>query len=250
MDLPGYGSSGCPPSNSDHSTYSKRAMAAAVADAMRQLGFDRFAAVGHDRGGRVAYRLALDGPESVGALIVLDVIPIGDAWDRADAEFALAFWPFSLLAQDPPLPERLISGAPDAVIESTLIHWGSDPHAFEPEVRERYTAVLRDPAHVHAICEEYRAAATIDREHDRIDRETGRRIECPMLVLWSGSGPLGSWYDAEGGPLAIWRRWADRVEGEAVAGGHFFPEEYPRATAERIAAFLEPVTRCAEIHHV
>jgi haloacetate dehalogenase len=249
MDLPGYGSSGCPPSNLDRSTYSKRTMAAAVADAMRQLGFDRFTAVGHDRGGRVAYRLALDRPESVTALIVLDVIPIADAWDRAGAEFALAFWPFSLLAQDPPLPERLISGAPDAVVDSALNHWGSDPDIFEPEVRECYAAVLRDPAHVHAICEEYRAAASIDRDHDLADREAGRRIECPMLVLWSGSGPLGSWYEEEGGPLAIWKRWADRVEGEAVAGGHFFPEEHPRATAERITAFLEPVTSRAVSRH-
>jgi haloacetate dehalogenase len=249
MDLPGYGDSGCPPSDSDHSTYSKRAMAAAVAEAMGRLRFDRFAVVGHDRGGRVAYRLALDRPEGVEALVVLDIVPIAEAWDRADAEFALNFWPFSLLAQDPPLPERLISAAPDAVVEDALTNWGSDPRVFGAEVYEKYAAVLRDPAHVHAICEEYRAAASIDRDHDRADRDARRRIECPTLALWSGSGPLGSWYDAEGGPLSIWRRWADRVEGEAVAGGHFFPEEHPQATAGRITGFLEPITSRAAIHH-
>jgi haloacetate dehalogenase len=249
-DLPGYGASSCPPSDDQHEAYSKRAMGAALVELMRNLGFERFAIVGHDRGGRVAYRLALDWPDVVNALAVLDVVPTAEAWERANADFALGFWPWSLLAQNPPLPERLISAAPEAVIEDALAEWGSDPHVFPADVRRAYADALRDPAHVHAICEEYRAAATLDWQHDEADREAGRKIACPTLALWSGSGSLGSWYEAVGGPLAIWRRWAERVEGRAVPGGHFFPEEHPHETADLIAGFLanHAVTRSAASH--
>jgi haloacetate dehalogenase len=231
-ELPGYGGSGT------SSDFSKRAIGELMCAAMRQLGLERFAVAGHDRGGRVAYRMALDRPEAIEALVVLDIVPTGEAWARADAEFALAFWPWSVLAQDEPLPERLISAAPDAIIEAAFAGWGSDAGAFPADVRRAYADVLRNPARVHAICEEYRAAATIDREDDERDRSAGRRIACPTLVLWSGSGPLGRWYEGEGGPLAIWRRWAEQTEGEAVPGGHFFPEEHPHATADRISSFL------------
>jgi haloacetate dehalogenase len=206
---------------------------------MDTLGFDRFAIAGHDRGGRVAYRTALDHPRRVGKLAVLDVLPIDAVWDRADARMALAFWPWSLLAQPEPLPERLLASAPEAVIDHALgDNWGTPAATFEQEVRDAYVAALSDPAHVHAVCEEYRAAATIDREHDAADRGAGRRISCPVLALWSGHGPLASWYAAEGGPLELWREVADDVDGRPVDGGHFFPEERPEETATALTEFF------------
>jgi haloacetate dehalogenase len=238
-DLRGYGASGCPPSDDQHLSYSKRVMAHDVRSVMAELGFDRFAVAGHDRGGRVAYRLALDHPDVVDALAVLDVIPILDAWERADDRLALAFWPWSLLAQDEPLPERLLAAAPEAIIDHALGAWGSDASCFPPSVRSAYAEALRDPGHAHAICEEYRAAATIDREHDAADRVAGRRIRCPVLALWSADGGLNAWYEDAGGPLEIWRMWAQDVHGEAVAGGHFFPEEHPDRTAAALRRFLQ-----------
>ncbi|MGX5842488.1 alpha/beta fold hydrolase [Mesorhizobium sp. ArgA1] len=237
-DLRGYGQSGCPASVADHAAYSKRAMARDMVAVMRALGFDRFMVAGHDRGGRVAYRLALDHPETVSKLAVLDIIPTAAAWDRADARLALAFWPWSLLAQPEPLPERLLAAAPDAVVDNAIAGWGSAPDAFPAEVRKAYIEALRDPAHLHAICEEYRAAAGIDRVHDVADQADGRRIKCPLLALWSGEGGLQNWYADEGGPLAIWRQWADSVEGGPVKGGHFFPEEHPEETAAALSKFF------------
>jgi haloacetate dehalogenase len=237
-DLRGHGRSGRPASAPDHAPYAKRAMARDMASVMARLGFGRFAVAGHDRGGRVAHRLALDHAERVARIAVLDVVPTVEAWDRADARFALAFWPWSLLAQPAPLPERLLGAAPEAVIDAALDGWGSDPAAFGPAVREEYVEALRDPAAVHAICEEYRAAATIDRAEDAADRDAGRRVGCPVLALWSGAGRLGTWYGEAGGPLALWRRWAADVRGGPVAGGHFFPEEHPAETAAALAAFL------------
>ncbi|TGQ34642.1 alpha/beta hydrolase [Mesorhizobium sp. M00.F.Ca.ET.216.01.1.1] len=237
-DLRGYGQSGCPASSADHAPYAKRAMARDMVLVMKQLGFEQFMAAGHDRGGRVAYRLALDHPDEVSKIAVLDVIPTAAAWDRADARLALGFWPWSLLAQPEPLPERLIGAAPDAVVDDAIAQWGSSAGIFSEAVRAAYIDALRDPAHVHAICEEYRAAATIDREHDVLDQATGRRIKCPLLALWSGQGGLENWYADEGGPLSIWRKWADRVEGNAVEGGHFFPEEHPRQTAAALSQFF------------
>lgn len=240
-DLRGYGDSSCPASAGDHAPYSKRAMAHDMVTVMERLGFGRFSIAGHDRGGRVAYRAALDHPASVGKLAVLDVLPIDTMWSRADARLALAFWPWSLLAQPAPLPERLIGAAPDAVIANALSEeWGTPARTFDDTVRAAYVAALSDAGHVHAICEEYRAAATIDRDHDAADRRAGRRISCPVLALWSRSGPLSTWYSGEGGPLALWREIADHVTGSPVDGGHFFPEEHPEQTAAALAAFFGP----------
>jgi haloacetate dehalogenase len=237
-DLRGYGESACVSAGEDHEAYSKRAMADELVSVMRQLGFDRFAVAGHDRGGRVAYRMALDHPALVISLAVLDIIPNAEAWELADSRLALAFWPWSLLAQPAPLPERLIAGAPEAVIEDAVVQWGSSPDCFPPDVREAYAAQLRDPDRVHAICEEFRSAATIDRRHDEADRRAGRMIECPTLALWDRQGALGQWYEEQGGPLAIWKRWARRVEGYAVNGGHFFPEQCPAETAGALREFF------------
>ncbi len=237
-DLRGYGRSGCPPSTRDHEPYSKRAMARDMVAVMARLGFQRFSVAGHDRGGRVAYRLALDHPALVDRLAVLDIVPTQDVWQLADARFVTAFWPWSLLAQPEPLPERLISAAPDAVIDDALSAWGSPPRVFDAEVREAYVRALSNPVSIHAICEEYRAAATIDREHDAEDRLAGRRITCPVLALWSDRGPLGRWYSEVGGPTGIWQAWADDVRGFPLAGGHFFPEEIPRQTAAALSSFF------------
>jgi haloacetate dehalogenase len=237
-DLRGYGQSGCPPSAPDHAPYSKRAMAVEMVDVMERLGHKRFFVAGHDRGGRVAYRMALDHPARVAALAVLDILPVDLVWDRADARLTLGYWPWSLLAQSEPLPERLLTGAADAIVDNALGAWGSPVTAFPPEVRAAYVEALHDPAHAHAIAEEYRAAAAIDCEHDKADRAAGRRIECPVLVLWSAAGPVGTWYEEEGGPVVLWRQWADEVRGTAMPGGHFFPEEAPAETAEALAGFF------------
>lgn len=237
-DLPGYGASSCPADCERHASMSKRDMAATLVEAMRAIGYERFAVVGHDRGGRVAYRAALDHRDRVTHAAVLDIVPTVEVWDRADARLTLAFWPFSLLAQPAPLPERLLSAAPDAVVDNALDQWGSAPEAFPAWVRQAYVEALRDRAHVHAICEEYRAAADIDCEHDRADQDAGRLITCPLMALWSDRGGLAGWYKDAGGPLGIWRRWARDVCGRAIPAGHFFPEEEPMITAELVRKFL------------
>jgi haloacetate dehalogenase len=237
-DLRGYGRSGCPPSAPDHAPYAKRAMANDMVAVMERLGFPRFSVAGHDRGGRVASRMALDHPRRVDRLAVLDIVPSETAWERADARFALAFWPWSLLAQPEPLPERLVTAAPDAIVDDALGGWGSPATVFPPEVRAAYIDALRDPTHAHAICEEYRAAATIDREHDRADRAEARRISCPVLVVWSAEGPLATWYIEDSGPIALWRAWSDAVQGHPLDAGHFFPEETPERTAGILGRFF------------
>jgi haloacetate dehalogenase len=232
-DLRAYGRSGIPASTDDHFPYSKRAMARELVDLMGKLGFSTFNLIGHDRGGRVSYRMALDHPKNVERLAVFDVIPILEAWSRSDARFAQTYWPWILLSQKAPLPESYLLGAPKAVFDNPFGH-GS----FGPEILEEYASTYRDPGRVHGICEEYRAAATIDVEHDRADKEASKRIECPMLHLWAVGGPLDTFYAKDGGPLAIWRQWAPHAQGRAMKGGHFFPEENPDDTAALVKQFL------------
>jgi len=203
VDLRAYGRSGIPASSPDHFPYSKRAMANELVEVMAKLGFPTFTLIGHDRGGRVSYRLALDHPKTVERLAVFDVIPIVEAWNRADAHFAKTYWPWILLSQKERLPESYLLGAPNAVFEN-LFGQGS----FGPEIFEEYVSTYHDPARVHGICEEYRAAATIDIEHDYADKEASKRIECSMLHLWAEGGPLDTFYAKDGGPLGILRQWA------------------------------------------
>jgi haloacetate dehalogenase len=232
-DLPGYGDSFKPPTAADHEPHSKRALARDLAAAMAALSFERFAVAGHDRGGRVAYRMALDRPELVSALAVLDIVPTGEAWRRADRAFALAYWHWSFLAQPAPLPERLIDGHADAFFDHHLqrIGLGAAEGRYPPAVLASYRQQLYDPATVEAICEDYRAGATIDAEHDA----QGGRISCPVLVLWGSRGALGGLY---GDVLEIWRAWAERVEGHAVDASHFLVEDQPEIVARELAEFF------------
>ncbi|HEX3723626.1 MAG TPA: alpha/beta hydrolase [Nitrolancea sp.] len=232
-DLRGYGDSSKPASTADHAPYAMSALARDQLLLMEKLGYQQFNVVGHDRGARCAYRLALDYPERVRKLAVLDIVPTGEAFRRADMAFSLDFWVWSFLAAPYPLPERSIGAHPELFLDHMLESWSGTPDAFPAEVRAEYLRTFRDPATIHAVCEEYRAAATLDSAQDEADR--GRqRIACPVLALWSAQGALGSWYD----PLAIWRDWANDVQGHALDCGHFLPEEAPDETYDALCEFF------------
>jgi haloacetate dehalogenase len=227
-DLRGYGDSSKPETDGEHTPYSKRAMAEDQIGVMKHFGFDRFALCGHDRGGRVGYRMALDHPEVVTKLAVLDIIPTWEAFSRADMAFGLGYWHWFFLAQPYDLPERLLAAEP----EKALFRGGSE--AIAPEAMEEYVRCLREPETIHATCEDYRAAATIDFAHDAEDREAGRRIACPLLALWGSRGFLEGHYDV----LEVWRGWADDVRGRAIDSGHYIPEEAPEETLAEVRAFV------------
>ncbi|MEU0091110.1 alpha/beta hydrolase [Kribbella sp. NPDC006257] len=233
-DLRGFGDSGKPDGPADHSAYSMRALAEDQVEVMAALGHRDFRVVGHDRGARCGYRMALDRPDRVVRLAVLDIVPTAEAFERAGKEFSLGYWVWSFLAAPEPIPETLIAGAPEVFVGRLLDSWSATPAAFPAEVRAQYVEKFRDPATVHAICEQYRAAATLDHDHDRADRDAGRRIACPVLALWDPGGAVAQWYD----PLEIWLEWADDVTGAAIGAGHFLPEEAPDETAERLIDFL------------
>jgi haloacetate dehalogenase len=226
-DLRGYGESSKPPTTPDHEPYSKRAMARDQVEVMGQLGFERFGVAGHDRGGRCAYRLALDHPERVEKLAVLDIVPTGDMWRRVDMEFGLVDWHWFFLAQPAPFPEDVIGSNPDAY------YFRGDRSRFDPEALEDYLRCVRDPETIHGMCEDYRAGATIDFELDEAERGK-RRFSCPVLALWSGHDELGRWFDV----LDVWRGWADDVRGRALDGGHFLAEEVPEETYEELRKFF------------
>ncbi len=226
-DLRGYGASSKPPSAPDHEPYSKRAMARDMVAVMSSLGFERFALVGHDRGGRVSYRLALDHPERVERLAVLDIVPTVEMWDRMDARLALENWHWLFLAQPEPFPERLIG------VDVDSYYFRTGRERFDPRALEAYLSALRDRRTIHAICEDYRAGATFDREVDARDKADGRRIPCPMLVLWSAIEDLDPL-----DPISVWREWADDVAGEGLGCGHFIAEERPDETYRALAGFL------------
>jgi haloacetate dehalogenase len=235
-DLAGYGDSLRPAPTTDHAPHSKRAMAIDQIQAMQALGYERFVVAGHDRGGRVAYRMALDHPDRVTALAVLDIVPTAEVWARADDRLALVYWHWGFLAQPAPLPERLIAGDPDAYFDHHLrsIGLGGVPGRYPDAVIAAYRAQLSDAGAVEAICEDYRAGATIDRQLDEADR--GRPIECPVLVLWGTRGALGPLY---GDVPAVWRAWARDVRGRGVEASHFLVEDRPEEVASELAAFFE-----------
>ena len=223
-----------PETVADHATYSKRAMARDQVAVMEALGFDRFRVAGHDRGGRCAYRLALDHPDRIEKLAVLDIVPTGEAFWRADRAFGMGYWHWFFLAQPHDLPERMIGADPEHFWRTLTggISAGRDP--FAPEALEEYFRWFRDPASIHAMCEDYRAGATIDVEHDAADRDAGRRVVCPLLALWGAKGMLARWYVV----LEVWRGWAGDVQGRALDCGHFLPEEAPEQTLAELRAFF------------
>ena len=235
-DLSGYGASLRPAPAADHAPHSKRALALDHLQAMASLGHERFAVAGHDRGGRVGYRMALDHPDRVSALAVLDIVPTAEVWARADDRLALVYWHWGFLAQPAPLPERLIAGDPAAYFEHHLrsIGLGREPDRYPESVIAAYRAQLEDPSTVEAICEDYRAGATIDRRLDEADR--GRQIECPVVVLWGTRGALEPLY---GDVLAVWRPWARDVRGHGVEASHFLVEDRPDEVADELSAFFE-----------
>ena len=227
-DLRGYGDSSKPPTTPDHEPYSKRAWARDQVAVMAHLGFERFAVVGHDRGARCAYRMALDHPERVERAAILDVIPTAEMYRRTDMRMALGAWHWFFLPQPYDLPERLLAADPEG------FYFRSRRSLFAPEALAEYERCLRDPRVIHAICEDYRAGATIDYELDEADRGV-RRIACPLLALWGEQGPLGS---VDVG--AVWSAWAEDVRGAALPCGHHLPEEVPTETAAALRAFLAP----------
>lgn len=230
-DLRGYGESSKPPTSADHEPYSKRAMARDQVALMRHFGFGRFSVAGHDRGGRCAYRMALDHPERVEKLAVLDILPTLEHYRRTDTGFAMGYWHWFFLPQPFPIPEQLIGGDPDLYFKREWPSPDEPPPFFAPEAVADYERAFRDPRTVHAICEDYRAGATYDCRLDEAD--FGRRkIACPVLALWAQHGILPKLYDT----LAVWRDWAEDVTGQAIDSGHYMAEERPEAT---LAALLD-----------
>lgn len=228
-DLPGYGESTAPPTQPDHQQASKRTMAGRLVSLMNALGFETFAVAGHDRGGRVAYRMALDHPAVVKRLAVLDIVPTIDAWERADREWLLDYWHWAFLSQPEPVPERLLSADPDA-------YYFRDRSRFDPNALDDYLAAVHRPEVIHTMCEDYRAGAGIDVEIDAADRDAGRKITQPILALWSRTD-LGRWHDV----LEVWRRWASdpgSVSGHEFDTSHYLAEEAPDQVAEELERFF------------
>ena len=230
-DLRGYGDSAKPDSGADHFAYSKRASAVDQVAVMAALGFDKFALVGHDRGARVAHRLALDHPEQVQRLALIDIVPTNTAFAETNMEKAMGYYHWFFLSQPFDLPERLIGGDPEYYLKWCLKSWGGGAlDYFDEEAMAEYVRCFSDPAVIHASCEDYRAGATIDLEHDGAD--LSKKIACPTMALWGNR--LDKWYDVQ----AVWRERAESVTGGVLKGGHFMPEEMPDEVARALFFFL------------
>jgi haloacetate dehalogenase len=232
-DLRGYGDSGKPASDAEHAAYGKRASAQDMVEVMAALGHERFMLAGHDRGGRVGHRLALDHPERLERLAVLDIVPTRTVFGATNQAIATGYYHWFFLIQPGGLPERLIGADPLFYLHWTLGRWGTGLEAFAPAALAEYERCFRDPGAIHASCEDYRAAASIDLAHDEADRQ--QRIECPLLALWGRRGLMERHFDV----LATWReRAAGAVSGRALDCGHFLPEERPQETAQELLAFF------------
>lgn len=233
-DLRGYGDSSKPPGGPDHAGYSKRAMASDMVEAMAALGFERFAVAGHDRGGRVTHRMCLDHPQRIERAGVLDIVPTRTIFAATNKAIASGYYHWFFLSQPEPLPERLIGGDPLFYLHRKLGAWGAAGlSSYAPEALAEYERCFADPATIHATCEDYRAAAGIDLEHDAADESA--RITCPLLVLWGEKGLMQKNFDV----LATWReKAAGLVEGRALPCGHFLPEEQPEATLAELVRFF------------
>lgn len=236
-DLAGYGGSFKPPASPDHAAYAKRAMAADMAALMSALGHDAYLVAGHDRGARVAHRLALDFSDKVRALALLDIVPTLEHFERADMAFAMGYYHWFWLAQPHPFPEELINGAPEAWFKAHTSREPKGDDFFHPEALADYLAAVRDPEMITGMCEDYRAAATIDLDHDRASRAAGEKITCPVLVLWGAKGKIAQWYD----PLKVWAPYcALPPEGRALATGHYLAEEDPEAVIKQLTCIWPP----------
>ena len=231
-DLRGYGDSSKPADGENHATYSKRAMAQDQVEVMKHLGFERFAVVGHDRGGRVAHRMALDHPDAVHKLVVLDIVPTLKLYTSVTKAFATAYFHWFFLIQPAPMPETLIANSMDVWLEWAF--GGTPPAWMEPQAYAEYLRCLRNPATLHAVCEDYRAAATIDIEHDRADLH--QKMTCPTLALWSAQGAMHPLFDV----LETWKERASDVRGKPIDCGHYVPEEAPEALLAELLSFLDP----------
>ena len=230
-DLRGYGDSDKPASDPRHETYSKRAMAADQVRVMEHLGYRRFAVVGHDRGGRVGHRLARDHRERVSNLAVLDIAPTASMYGQTDMDFAMGYYHWFFLVQPGGLPEKLIGAETEFYLRRKIRAWGKTANAVPEEVFAEYLRCFDDPACIHATCEDYRASAGIDLDHDA---EGDPPLSCPLLALWGAEGLVGRTYDV----LAEWRQVADDVSGHVVPGGHYLPEEAPNETITALRKFL------------
>ena len=235
LDLRGYGSSSIPADSANHFSYSKRAMAQDVCDVMDALGHREFRVCGHDRGGRVAYRLALDEPARVTKLAVLDIVPTYEMWHRLTPQLAMKVFHWTFLAQPAPWPERLIGADPIGWLEDKIGSWNGSGAVFAPEALEHYRASFTQPERLHATCEDYRAGATYDLKADEEDCVAGRKITCPTLALWGSAGIPGK----TEGPLTIWQAWCTDVRGHAIGCGHFLAEEAPGDTIAALIPFLK-----------
>jgi haloacetate dehalogenase len=233
-DLRGYGDSSKPHCAPDKSTYSFRAMAADQVAVMKSLGFERFHAVGHDRGARTCYRMALDHPQAVQSLSVLDIVPTYNLFRDTTKEISGAYWHWYFLSLPEPFPETLIGKDPDFFFESTLSGFGNASLSdFDPEMFAEYKRCWRNPEMIHAGCADYRAGATIDMEHDTADLE--RKIDCPNLAFWGSKGVMHKYFDI----AAVWRKRCTNLRAESLPGGHFFVEKFPKETAAILADFLK-----------
>lgn len=236
-DLRGYGWSAAPHGDGGKETYSKRGMGEDIVAVMQALGHLRFAVVGHDRGARVGYRLALDHPGRVERLALLDIMPTLSMWEGMTAARAMQVYHWTFLAQPEPVPENLLKADPLGWLHHTLASWTRTQSLddFDPLAMQAYDESFNDPARIHAACEDYRAGATTDPAHDRADRDAGKKILCPTLVLWGEAG-----IPAQGAsPLDLWREtFAPQAEGMAIESGHFLPEENPTATLQALQPFL------------
>ncbi|QKZ17298.1 alpha/beta fold hydrolase [Streptomyces chartreusis] len=230
-DIRGFGDSSKPAGDDTHLAYSKRALAADQVKVMEALGFSRFRVVGHDRGARVTHRMCLDHADRVEQAAVLDIVPTSSVYAMTDQAMATAYFHWFFLIQPGGLPEHLIGADPDRWLDHLAFGRGGP---FDPEALAEYRRCFRDPATIHATCEEYRAAATVDLEHDAADAD--RKVDCPLLVLWGDRGFVGNTYD----PVALWRKKAVDVRGEALPGGHFLAEEAPDETLKAVLSFLKP----------
>ena len=232
-DLRGYGDSGKPASDENHEPYSKREMAKDAVALMAHLGHGRFALAGHDRGARVSHRLAADHPQAVSRVALLDIAPTLAMYERTDMAFARAYWHWFFLIQKAPIPETMIGHDPAGYLAFKMRDRGMGADPFDPRAWAEYVRCFT-PEAIHATCEDYRAAATIDLEHDRADRDAGRKLACPMLVLWGSRGVIEKCYDA----LAEWRRVAADVRGKSLPSGHYLPEEVPDLVADEFESFF------------